>query len=1149
MLKKFILFFIIFSTYSYSQLSDKHWIPPLHARVANVVGDHFLYLSTPHSTPFDVTVTDGSGTPIAGSPFTLSQSAPVRIMIGNSLPSKMFLDVNDINVVNNDKGLILEASKEFYASFKIRSDFHAEILVPKGRTALGTSFRLGSLPQQYSGTIRNFVASFMATEDNTTVVLSDYDSNVVFISGSGNITDDSQSFTLNAGESVVVSGTTDFSANLSGFVGALLTSDKPIVVNTGNATGGMSDANAGQDYNLDQIVGFNNVGTEYVVVKGNGSNNSEKVLVIATQDNTNVYVNGNTTPIISLNAGDYFLIPTGNYLGASTNRNMYIESDKDIYVYQILAGSFNDATSGLNFIPPLSCYWQKSVNMIPDFNFIGNVNYFDSEVIIVTKSNATITINGNPTTASESIVTGNPDWKTYRVASLSGNIVVESTEALAVGVFGSDGNAAGFGGYYSGFGSAPVPTNITICANETIDLFEAIDGNPIAGGTWNPSLASGTNMFDATIDLAGTYNYSYNITCDGLTVPDDVDITVTLQQPPFAGNDNSISVCANDPSFDLFVLLGTGALTNGTWSPALASGTGVFNPAVDVSGAYVYTINGDAICPLSSATITVTNNPLPTIVAIPDYKLCDDTVSGTDADGISFFDLTTKDAEAIGTQTGIAVTYHLLPNEAVSGTNAITTINSTNRTIHVRLRNTSTNCFNVTSFNLVVMPRPTIDNNVTFKQCDVDNDAITTFNLTQANNWISTDATYVFSYHNSLVGAENNTDLVTDEINHIASNGSTVWARITNTEGCIRTSQVNLTVSATTIPSTYRYTIDDECDDYIDANDPDGDGFGYFDLTQIEPALIAQFPAGQSYTFSYYRTQNDAETEQNAITSTTNFRNTTPNNQLIWVRIDSNLYDCAGLGSFLELIVSPLPDVNLGDDFILCVDPVTGVGAKTVNATPLTPGNYSYVWTPANPNGNSPLYTITAQGTFSVVVTNTVTTCVNSDQITSTFSSEPAAFEANLITPAFSTGLATIEAVATGGFGTYEYSLDTIDWQSSPLFSNLQNGSYIVYVRDNQGCGILFSEEIQTITYPSFFTPNNDGFNDYWNIFLPIEYNGLISIFDRYGKLLKQLNTHGQVWDGTFNNNPLPSSDYWFKVEYTENNQRKEFKSHFSLKR
>ena len=1148
MLKKFILFFIIFSTYSYSQLSDKHWIPPLHAREASTIEDHYVYLSTAETTPFQVTVTDGSGAIFPGSPFTLSATNPIIINIGSGQNTKMFLGINEVNTIISDKGLILEGDKDFYVSFRMRHASHSETLISKGRPGIGTSFRLGCMINEPNDPRKSFVASVMATEDNTTITLSDYDTNVIFESATGQITADSQTFTLNAGQSVIFTGYSDQGNNLDGIIGALVTSDKPVAVNTGNALGGIDNNRA--DFTLDQIVSASQIGTEYIFIEGNGLASMELPLIVAHENNTEIFVNGGTTSIATIDAGDYFLVPNSFYQG-TINRNIFVRTTKPVFAYQLLGGGSDTATSGLNFIPPLSCFFQNSVN-IPNVNEIGGDTY-QADLMVLTYSTATLTVNGItiPTTQAQTVL-GNSDWVTYRVSNITGNANVNSTGPLAVGVFGYQGNISGYAGYYSGFGSNPEDTAVTVCSNQTINLFDSIIGNPGENGTWTSPLGGApivNDIFDAAVHIAGVYKYEFTKDCNASLVTIPVNITVTIQQAPFAGNNNSIQVCANDSSFDLFVLLGTGALTNGTWSPALASGTGVFNPAVDVSGAYVYTINGDAICPLSSATITVTNNPLPTIVAIPDYKLCDDTVSGTDADGISFFDLTTKDADAIGMQTGIAVTYHLLPNEAVSGTNAITTINSTNRTIHVRLRNTSTNCFNVTSFNLVVMPRPTIDNNVTFKQCDVDNDAITTFNLTQANNWISTDATYVFSYHNSLVGAENNTDLVTDEINHIASNGSTVWARITNTEGCIRTSQVNLTVSATTIPSTYRYTIDDECDDYIDANDPDGDGFGYFDLTQIEPALIAQFPAGQSYTFSYYRTQNDAETEQNAITSTTNFRNTTPNNQLIWVRIDSNLYDCAGLGSFLELIVSPLPDVNLGDDFILCVDPVTGVGAKTVNATPLTPGNYSYVWTPANPNGNSPLYTITAQGTFSVVVTNTVTTCVNSDQITSTFSSEPAAFEANLITPAFSTGLATIEAVATGGFGTYEYSLDTIDWQSSPLFSNLQNGSYIVYVRDNQGCGILFSEEIQTITYPSFFTPNNDGFNDYWNIFLPIEYNGLISIFDRYGKLLKQLNTHGQVWDGTFNNNPLPSSDYWFKVEYTENNQRKEFKSHFSLKR
>jgi gliding motility-associated-like protein len=56
-------------------------------------------------------------------------------------------------------------------------------------------------------------------------------------------------------------------------------------------------------------------------------------------------------------------------------------------------------------------------------------------------------------------------------------------------------------------------------------------------------------------------------------------------------------------------------------------------------------------------------------------------------------------------------------------------------------------------------------------------------------------------------------------------------------------------------------------------------------------------------------------------------------------------------------------------------------------------------------------------------------------------------------------------------------------------------------------------------------------------------------IFDRHGKLLKQLSTSGDGWDGTYNGHELPSTDYWFKVEYTSGSQWKEFKAHFSLKR
>ncbi len=1150
MSKKILFILLLISTVNYAQLSNKHWIPPLHARGGETyVSEHYLYISTPEATPFEVSVTDGSGTPISGSPFTISQGNPQTIFIGNNQPSVMMLSQADLNIAKTDKGLILEGTGEFYASFRLRAQNHAEILVSKGRNGAGTAFRLGSLPMTDPGNLRNFVSSFMATEDNTVVTLNDYDTGVVFASGSGDINDDVQTFNLNAGESVTVSGYTDFSPNLSGFVGALLTSTKPIVVNTGNATGGMLDEMSGQDFNLDQIVPVDIVGDEYIIVKGNGSSNTERPLVIATQDNTQVFINGSTTAAATLNAGDYFLVPSSFYSG-TVNQNMYISSNKDVYLYQIIAGAISDATSGLNFIPPLSCFWQKSVDMIPSFNSIGSTTYPNSEIIVVTETGSTVSINNVPTTATPQTVTGNLNWVTYRIGGLSGNVKIDSTGPLAAGVFGAV-SVAGFGGYYSGFGSLPRNTEITICSNQTVNLFDAITGNPEPNGDWTvPSgapLLNG-NDFIGTVNTPGDYIYTFSKVCDNSNLRIPVTVTVAIEQAPFVGTNKTLSICKNNNSVDLFTLLDAGVTTGGTWSPALASGTGLFNPAIDVSGTYTYTIQGNAICPNVSATITVTNNDFPVITPISNFELCDDAADGNDTNGSVNFDLTLKNSEILGSQTGITVTYHLDPNEALNGQNAITNLNTSNRIIYVRLTNNVTGCFSTTSFNLVVKPLPIVNAVVALKQCDTDSDAITDFNLTQANIKISTDATFVYSYHNSPLGALNNTDFVTNEIIYTASNGSQVWARITNALGCSRIAQVNLIVSATTIPQTYSYTIN-ECDDYLNASDPDNDGIDYFDLTEIEPYLFQQFPFGQSYTYSYYLNEADATAEQNPITNITNFRNTLPNNQTIWVRIESTLYECAGLGPFLKLVVNPLPFIDLGENFVLCIDAVTGLGSQTINATPSTPGSYSYQWTPTNPSGNSGLYNVTAAGTYAVVVTNTNTGCQFTDSVSVTTSSAPASLSVVLTTPAFSSGLATIEAIATGGFGIYEYSLNAIDWQSSPIFSGLENGSYTVYARDIQGCDLLVSDAIQTITYPNYFTPNGDGYNDTWVIRLPSEYNGLITIYDRYGKLIKQISSYGAGWDGTFNGITLPSTDYWFKVEYTENNQRKEFKSHFSLKR
>src|SRR5690606_11851936 len=103
--------------------------------------------------------------------------------------------------------------------------------------------------------------------------------------------------------------------------------------------------------------------------------------------------------------------------------------------------------------------------------------------------------------------------------------------------------------------------------------------------------------------------------------------------------------------------------------------------------------------------------------------------------------------------------------------------------------------------------------------CDIDTDAITSFNLTEANTIISSQPNLVFTYHTTLPNAISGSSPITNPTQYVSANNGRVWARIVNENGCVRTSEVNLVVSTTVINLPNPYTIE-ECDDYIDAADP-----------------------------------------------------------------------------------------------------------------------------------------------------------------------------------------------------------------------------------------------------------------------------------------------------------------------------------------
>ena len=107
---------------------------------------------------------------------------------------------------------------------------------------------------------------------------------------------------------------------------------------------------------------------------------------------------------------------------------------------------------------------------------------------------------------------------------------------------------------------------------------------------------------------------------------------------------------------------------------------------------------------------------------------------------------------------------------------------------------------------------------------------------------------------------------------------------------------------------------------------------------------------------------------------------------------------------------------------------------------------------------------------------------------------------------------------------------------------------YTVYVKDLNKCGTR-SEEVSVLGIPKFFTPNGDGYNDLWNIRgfnRNTNSKAIISVYDRYGKMLKQFNPLSQGWDGVYNGTLMPSTDYWYTVQLEDG---RIVKGHFSLKR
>jgi len=520
----------------------------------------------------------------------------------------------------------------------------------------------------------------------------------------------------------------------------------------------------------------------------------------------------------------------------------------------------------------------------------------------------------------------------------------------------------------------------------------------------------------------------------------------------------------------------------------------------------------------AETTFELIAQPIPEIFIIDDIFECENT-----SDGFGEFDLSNIESIVLGGQTGMSVEYfdgngNQLPNPLPNPyLNSI----PNQETITVRVINDATDCYNETTFNLNVNENPIANPIDTIIGCDDNVDGISEyFDTTIVENIVLGSQTGMeVSYFDALGNILPNP--LPNPFTNTEPNSQNITIRVTNSQtSCY--SETILTLETATQPNI------NQPDSLYACNE--GDGFAHFDTSAIEGLLIGSQTGLEIVYF---------DDSGNIIPSPlpNSYLNTTPFSQTINVRVENTLNPLCYSETSFNLIVNELPAINLEDDYLICnLDPSL---ALSVSAD-----YYSYTWYYGTELiSETHEVIIIEEGNYRLIVTELSNgiQCENTFDFTLSRSVLPEIVEVE-----YDEFGSNFIRIIVSGDGDFEYSIDGINFQDSNYFNNISGGIYTAYVRDKYGCG-EDSQELTLIDYPKFFTPNNDGYKDTWQVY-GIRSFGLakIYIYDRYGKLLKQLSPNGIGWDGTFNGELLGSNDFWFTVDL---NNGKTFKGHFALKR
>lgn len=588
------------------------------------------------------------------------------------------------------------------------------------------------------------------------------------------------------------------------------------------------------------------------------------------------------------------------------------------------------------------------------------------------------------------------------------------------------------------------------------------------------------------------------------------------------------------------------------WTDAQNGITPILNPTtytnqvVSNDEVYAKVTNANACSRIAKVNLLVSTTQIPLNYA-KSFTECDDTILGTNTDGIASFNfssVTTEIQNIFPAGQLLDIRYFRNLADALAEKNAITDISnyrnigySNTQKIYIRVDSKVNNdCLGLGNHITLNVERIPVVQPLTFIHCDDDQDGKFAFDTTNLQSQLLNGLTNVsVTYFD-----QNNVQLSSPLSNPFVTSSQKLKVIVKNitTKACSYESSINFVVDDLPEAFAVSTTLTNTCDDEADPNLQDGKYA--FDTSTFEKTILG---TQTGMTVKYFDGNNNplpSPLPNPFLTSTQNVR----------VEVINPVNPTCTATVIIPFVINPIPKIALTGDELVCSNLPTFTKVLDAGLLDSSPSsNYSYAW---SFNGNTIAgetnYTLTVNtaGLYTVKITN-IQGCSRTRTFTVVASDKANITDVKIVDLAESNSI-TVSVAAS--LDNYVYALDDENgsYQTDNVFTNVSAGIHTVYVKDLNGCGVE-KKEVALLGIPNFFTPNNDGNNDYWNIKgvnTSFNANTIIYIFDRYGKLVKQISPLTQGWDGNFNGQQMPASDYWYSIQLEDS---RVVKGHFALKR